>query len=936
MRCSGLIVLFFMLMSVFGYTQTTVVKGRILDSYSGIAVPAVQVQILGHLQQVQSDSNGYFIISEIDLPAGEQIIQLSHHDYLTKKLRITVVEGKSIDLNPVLLEADLSVGEQQTGIISLTDYELDEEEESSQNISGLLQASKDVFLNAVAYDFSATFFKPRGLDNSHSKLLINGIVMNKLVSGRPLWSNWGGLNDLQRNIEYDRGTTPGDHDFGGANGSTHILMRPSQYKRGGRISYALANRSYEGRVMVSYSSGHTRSKWSYSVLISRRYGERGYVEGTPYDANSVFIAVERALNETHSLNLVGIYTPVQRGRSTALTEEVESLKGNSYNPHWGIQDGKIRSSRIRYIEEPIVMLNHYWKISEGNKINNNIAYQSGKIGNSRLDYGGRRNPLANYYQRLPSYFLRNPNPTPLDFQLAYEAEQEFINNGQLDWNSLYEANTKTAGGLSAYIVQEDVIRDTQLSMSSIYNGSLSENVRLDGGLSYRMLKSENYAEVNDLLGGQGYLDIDHFGEDTNFIQSDLQNPDRIVIAGERYKYNYEIKASNLTAFIQTRINLRRVDLYVTGGLSQVNYQRTGLFQNGYFAQPNRSLGDSESINFTAFSAKIGGLYKFNGRHFFELNAAMLAHPPTLRNSFVNPRQNNDIVDGLAIENTRLADASYLFRTPKVKARVSAFYNELSNRTEIGFYFTQNALGSEDNNAFVQEIVTGIGNRNIGLEIGAEVKIFPTFKIKTAASFGQYIYNSNPLLYLSGDDFDSDPLDGVVEGNDIEIVGGKRTVILENYHVAGGPERAAQIGLEYRDPKFWWAGITTNYFSNSYVDISYLRRTPDFYTDSDGLPFSNYDINTARALLKQEQLDDYFLVNVVGGKSWRIGGYYIGLFASINNLLDSRYRTGGFEDSRRVSYPQQLEERNRRYGPLFGNKYFFGNGTTYYANLYLRF
>ena len=43
------------------------------------------------------------------------------------------------------------------------------------------------------------------------------------------------------------------YDFGGANGSTHILMRPSQYKRGGRISYALANRSYEGRIMGSYS-----------------------------------------------------------------------------------------------------------------------------------------------------------------------------------------------------------------------------------------------------------------------------------------------------------------------------------------------------------------------------------------------------------------------------------------------------------------------------------------------------------------------------------------------------------------------------------------------------------------------------------------------------------------------------------------------------------
>ncbi len=79
-----------------------------------------------------------------------------------------------------------------------------------------------------------------------------------------------------------------------------------------------------------------------------------------------------------------------------------------------------------------------------------------------------------------------------------------------------------------------------------------------------------------------------------------------------------------------------------------------------------------------------------------------------------------------------------------------------------------------------------------------------------------------------------------------------------------------------------------------------------------------------------------LVNVIGGKSWRVKGYYIGFFAIINNVFNQHYRTGGFEQSRRVDYRSQIEEQTNPNGPVFGNRYFYGNGTTYYLNVYLRF
>lgn len=704
--------------------------------------------------------------------------------------------------------------------------------------------------------------------------------------------------------------------------------------------------------MGSYNSGVDQNGWAYSVLVSRRFGEEGYIDGTFYDANSFFASVEKKLNENHSLNLSAFYTPNKRGRSTAITQEVKDLKGREYNPNWGMQGDDIRNSRERSIEEPVIMLNHYWDINENTRLNTNLGYQFGKIGNTRIDnggtrllvtpdgqttyVGGARNPFPDYYQRLPSYFLRDANPTAYDYQAAYLAQQEFINDGQLNWNDLYRANAiSTAnGGNAVYVIQEDVNEDTQFTANTILSSDINENITLNGSLSFRSLKSENYAEVNDLLGGTGYLDVDFFAEELNtgnvtlgvedLAQSDLQNRNRIVQEGDRYKYNYELNASVITGFAQAQFKYSLVDFYIGATASQTNYQRTGLYENGYFPG-SRSLGDSEQLDFTNFGVKGGATYKVTGRHLIDLNAGYFTKAPTLRNSFSNARQNNDVVIGLEDVKIQNVDVSYIYRSPIVKARLTGYYNNIQDQTDIGFYFTENISGlGLDQDAFIQEIVTGMDTRSMGLELGIEAQVLPTLKLKAAGSFGENVFTNNPNLYITSDDFDG------------PITFGDGTTRLKDYHVAGGPERAFQVGFEYRDPDFWWVGLTTNYFSNAYIDVNNLARTANFTTDYDGQTFNDYNEEEARDLLRQEEIEDYFLVNLIGGKSWKIKDYYVGFFASINNLLDKEYRTGGFEQGRKTNFRDLREDKNLENGRIFGNRYFFGYGTTYYLNFYVRF
>jgi len=120
-----------------------------------------------------------------------------------------------------------------------------------------------------------------------------------------------------------------------------------------------------------------------------------------------------------------------------------------------------------------------------------------------------------------------------------------------------------------------------------------------------------------------------------------------------------------------------------------------------------------------------------------------------------------------------------------------------------------------------------------------------------------------------------------------------------------------------------------------VDISPLARSTNFYTDIDGLPYADYNEEEARALLRQEEFEDYMVVNLVGGKSWKIGKNFVGFFASVGNLLDKQYRTGGFEQGRTADFRAISEDANNP-KRVFGSKYWYGRGANYFVNVYYRF
>ncbi|MCV9927970.1 TonB-dependent receptor [Flavobacterium sp. LS1R49] len=930
----------FQLGSIFAQSETGFL-GKIIESKTQERLQYVVVSIQNsNVMQLTNEDGTFKLVLQ---SGGNQLLLVHSQGYKDLLFPVKVVTGQVVDLGVLILEEDLRI-ESQAILITLSESDLFDDNSTSENTSGLLQSSRDAFLQASAFNWGQARFRMRGLDSEHAKMTINGVEMNKMYDGRPQWGNWGGLNDATRNQEFSVGAATSDYTFGGVLGTQQINTRASIYRPSSRITFSGSNTNYSLRTMATYATGLMSSGWAFVISAGKRWANEGYFEGTNYDADSFFISIEKKLSTKHALNFTGFYTPNSRGKNSPNTDEVVQLTSEKYNSYWGWQDGKKRDARVKTVEEPVLMLNHFFKIDEQTSLNTSVSYQFGKVGNSSIDYQKGNSPDPTYYRKMPSYYTsfyaKNQGEYPGEFAPDYEnAERNrilFLANSQINWKALYQANEQpiidTNGILSGYtpaqsryVLYEDRTDDKVLSINSNLNSQLTENIFFNGGIAFRNLKSHNFQFLTDLLGGSFFNDIDSF-YDGEQSQSDLKNPNRHVGVGDVYGYNYNYLANTIDVFTQFKFIYRKVDFYLAQAFSNSTYQREGLYQNGIYA--TNSFGKSEKVNFENFAFKGGLTYKISGKQWLLFNGAHLTKAPSIRNTFPNSRLNNLVVDGIESLNISSLEGNYIYHSPKLKTRLTGYYTLIKNATQTSFFYAEgifdDGAGYDNTNAFVSQTLTHLNKKNIGAELSFEYQILPTLKSTFSAAYGQYTYDSNPNVRITNDAKAS------LTNSSPTFDFGKAS--LKNYKQPGMPQQAYSLGVEYRNPRYWWLGANINYLTNSYIDVSPISRTAQFYINpASGFPFPEATPERAKVLLKQEKFDPVCLLNITGGKSWRIRRKNISFFASVNNVTNTIYKTGGFEQARNANF-RRLDQEASSETPSFGPKYFYGYGRTYFGNL----
>lgn len=887
---------------------------------------------------VKADKIGYFQF--VDMEPGFYEAVVYKNNYETKVIEFEVKEGeKRKDLGVVTLNTVLYNSSTDQGF-TILDSDNDDDENSLAYTVGLLQSSRDVFNRIAGYDLGVYWFRPRGLDSRDGEMMFNGVSMTKQNNGNLDFSSWGGLNDITRYPEISANHSPSEYAFGGVNSVIYKNTKASEYRKGNQLTYSITNRNYRHRLSYRYTSGMSKKGWAITAMMTRRWANEGVMEGTFYDSYAGYLGLEKKINEKHTITFNAIASPTKRATSSPNTQEVYDYQGIYYNSYWGWQNGEKRSERVRETFQPIFQLSDYWKISKKSELWTTLSYQFGKNKSSRLDWNDATNPSPTYYGKLPSYYTyygASGYQNALDNWLIDNQKVT-----QIDWDRLYFVNANSApatyngitGRRALYYLVNDVNDDKIWNVSTHFRHYFNDKTRLFLNVSYQNYKSDQYREVEDLLGADFALNTDSFAESNRAGSSGLLNERESSVTkrvGDKMGYDYTFGRQEVRINPALKFSSGKFDVMVSGLAAYSTSYREGHFDH-YLYQ--NSYGKSKNYDFFNFGLKGQIIYKLNGRNFLVYNGTTYSQAPFLQDLFFNPRVNSSVVEGIRNMAVNANDISYVISTPFVKARLTGYLVNTQNEVNVQRYYADGITLSSGNSqninsAFVTQVMKDLSRRNMGLELGLDVKITSTLSLQGLASVGQYTYTNNPDMY-----FGADAVGDLANGNSYIPMG---KAYIKGYKQSGTPQTAYLLGFRYNSPKYWWLGANANYFDHSYLDPAAFVRSASFVTNPlTGTPYSGLNESELRRVLGQKKLPSAFFLNMNAGKSWLIGKYYVMISASVNNILDNKdYITGGFEQTRRTSYQDFVKDFDQKY-PTFAPKYWYNQGRSYFVNLQFRF
>lgn len=940
------------------------VKGVVVDRSSKTALDGAVLKLYSGTQEiatVRTGADGSFYIP--DLKDGMYDLVIENSNYLQSKVNVTVNDGYVKNMFKLSLTPVHKVGEVDDA--SFTEFDLDDS--GYQDSPTILFGQNDVFNNIAGYNFSSVRFRVRGYSSESQDVYMAGVRMNDAITGYTPYSLWSGLNEAVRSKESVNGSEISDYGFGGYNGLTNIDPMASKVRTGWRGSVLTNSALYRLRLMMTYSSGELDNGWSYAFSASARLGGNDWIKGVYYRSFGYYGSVEKKFGEEHKLGLTFMAAPGQRGAQNGSTQEVYDLMGdNMYNSNWGYYNGKVRNARVKKTHEPIAILKYdFTPESKKLKASATVLYRFGKNGYTALDWYDAPDPRPDYYRNLPSYFfMDNTDYNRLNYSKYMWAkeqwEQDIPSITHINWDRLYAVNAMNStadGNRSKYVIEERRTDQQDLNFAANAKWSPVNCFTLSGGLSYKWNRTEYYKILDDLLGGDYYVNIDQFAErdyasSVTMYQNDLDyylknGKAQTLKQGDKYGYDYYANVRRAEAWASGKFSKFGLDVALAGRIGYTKYWREGLLRKGLFpgldanGQPMTyegkvittydpitgdaitSLGKSEVKDFLTGAAKLNVSYVIPGGHRVYANAAFIADAPNFNQAFISPRTRNSIIPNLKTNKTLTADLNYAYSNSGYDVRVTGYYTAIKDQSKVMSFY------DDAQNSFTNFAMSGIDQRHIGLELGFKVPLpVPNLALQGVVSYGQFVYTSNPKMYQTYDNSAAiveDTYGVTIPYWKSHPTADGKTV---KHYVSGTPQLATSLGLSW-NKNYWFVDADVDYFDFAYLDMNPLYRT-DMATSGPDKTVTPTEIEYMAA---QEKFKGAVLVNASVGKSWYIKrNYQLGFSLQVKNILNTtNLRTGGYEQTRLVDNTVSKERYYR-----FDSKYFYMSGINYMLNIYFRF
>lgn len=836
----------------------SVVRGKLLDAQTKEPLIGATIGVKGTTNAISASLDGTF---KITAPSGSTLV-ITYIGYVTKEVQVTgeklgniLVDPVSGSLGEVVVSANRSLAiDRQTPIaVSSVGAKYIEEKGAAAEFPELLQATPGVTVSRAGGGYGDSRIAIRGFNSNNLALLINGLPVQDPEAGKIFWNDWAGLADVTTSMQVQRGLSASRVAVPSLGGTINITTKSLESQQGGTISQSIG--SYNAsKTAFSYATGLTPNGWAASFLLSKSTGD-GTAEGLYYTGYSYFANISKILskNQTLSLNFMGAsQSHGQRFTYQTINTYRAAPQGESrFNSDWGVLNGKDFSGEVNRYNKPLFSLNHDWKINETSSLSTILYYSYGTGAaiyltgaQAGLTPGGTAPRTGDFY-------------SPIDF------------------DAIVATNKARVDGTTATYLNQAENDHSQYGLISTFKKTL-KNINLLAGVDLRGYHRDNFYVLNNLLGGSYWVD-----------NTDVNNPNRHTVVGDRINQNYSFDIMSEGAFAQAEYLKDAWSAFVTVGGNNTSNRKTDYFDY-LSSDPARR---SPWVSFIGYQVKGGANYNFDAHNNVFVNVGTVAKSPLIATIFPNAKTTG-VNDTKTLERLFSYELGYGYTSAIFSANVNLYHSQYNNRSKV-LAGTANQDGS-----IPYGNINGINELHQGIEVDAKFRPVKAVTVSGMLSIGDYKYTSNSGSgFISTDKPNTDPtiikplpLKGLVIGD----FGGS---------AASNAQTTAALGLDVDVLPQVRLGANWNYYTRFFASYDMSKFNNGISTVTFDSPYHPI------------QLPSYSTINLNIVYRFKIAGLNASFIGNVNNLLNSMYLSEAIDTnpSSVDSYATQLSKIGVNYG-----------------------
>ena len=818
--------------SVFAQKQT--VSGVVKDSFLGETVIGANVVVKGTQTGTSTDIEGKFtllldkgnytlLVSFVgNNPVSQDIVVGDKPLNLTFKMEAITLEGVSI-VGDVARSRETPVA-----FTTMLPAKI-EERLSGQDIPMLLNKTPGVYATQQGGGDGDARITIRGFSQRNVAVMLDGIPVNDMENGWVYWSNWFGLDAVTRSIQVQRGLGASKLALPSVGGTMNILTKGIENNRSLSIEQGIDGEG-KSTTNLGYTSGKLNNGWGLTFAGAYKQGN-GWVDQTNVKAWFFFAKIDKRWG-SHITSLTGFGAPQthkqrsykraiaeydtayakEQGISTTDFPKITNM-GIGYNQHWGYlrrdaeqwnsdysariinpnAENQVTNEMVNTYFKPQFSLRDSWNVNDRFSITN-TAYLS-------LGTGGGEQPrssMKNTNIISASDVLNNPD--------------KFTQNeiGQINWQSIYDQNTKIVQGpfgpndpiepayddklycSTNYLVQNNN-NHRWFGLLSSFSYKINKKFDLSGGVDLRSYRAEHYSEITDLLGGDYALDDNDFR-----VDYDANPKAAMKRVGDKVNYYYDGLVNWAGLFTQLEYKEGNISSFVNITTSASGYKKIDYFGNN----------ESDWKYKPGFTFKTGANYNLNEHNNVFANLGFLSKTKDYKYYFDGYKA-EFLADSLTKnESVKALELGYSYSSKSFSVNVNAYYTRWLNKpaNQVQGNYEDPITGIEGR---TYGNIPGMDALHKGFEIDFIYKILRNLDVQGLVSIGDWKWDKkieNLQMYYS---------EGALEGTPANTLSFDATGI----HVGDAAQTQLGASIRYEPIKGLYIEGSGTFFDRYYADFN---------------------------------------------------------------------------------------------------------------------